>query len=123
MKGPFAVQAAGGADTMRLRPNLCTETSQTARLARPGEATLPGACPHQPSNIRLAPCGPNRITHGLLTPCQARLDFRVYTTLGSVSTLTSAVFPDENARSSAGFNSSGRVTNSPCPPSASTTWS
>ena len=23
MKGPFAVRAAGGADTMRLRPNLC----------------------------------------------------------------------------------------------------
>ena len=36
----FAVQAAGGADTMRLRPNLCTGTGQTARLARPGTANI-----------------------------------------------------------------------------------
>ena len=27
MKRPWSVRAAGGADTMRLRPNLCTATS------------------------------------------------------------------------------------------------
>src|SRR3954471_23315308 len=107
MKGPFAVQAAGGADTMRLRPNLCTETSQTARLARPGEVTIPPACPHQPSNIRLPRWVTNRIRNGFSILAQAKFDLRGYTTVGSVKTLTNAGFPDANARSRAGFNSPG----------------
>jgi inner membrane transporter RhtA len=56
-------------------------------------------------------------------PDQARLERRGYATDGSVSTLTSAGLPAANARSSAGFSSSGRDTSSPCPPSASTTLS
>src|SRR3954454_25156116 len=58
MKGPLAVQAAGGADTMRLRPNLCTETSQTARLARPGDPdTTFGASPSAIEHLATPPSG------------------------------------------------------------------
>src|SRR3954469_521201 len=35
LKRPWSVRAAGGADTMRLRPNLCTGTVRLCPKARP----------------------------------------------------------------------------------------
>ena len=62
--------------------------------------------------LRLAGVGRPRAESAGGCP-QARLDLRGYTTVGSVSTFTSAGLPAENARSSAGRTSCGRSTSSP----------